>query len=46
MAEYNTMEMMIVAAARNLEDGATVGVGQALPARRPCWRRRPMPRSW
>ena len=31
MAEYNTMEMMIVAAARNLEDGATVGVGTGAP---------------
>ena len=31
MAEYNTMEMMIVAAARNLENGATVGVGTGAP---------------
>ncbi len=31
MADYNTMEMMIVAAARNLEDGATVGVGTGAP---------------
>jgi hypothetical protein len=31
MAEYNTMELMIVAAARNLEDGATVGVGTGAP---------------
>src|SRR4030042_131339 len=31
MAEYNTMEMMIVAASRNLEDGATVAVGTGAP---------------
>jgi glutaconate CoA-transferase subunit B len=31
MANYNTTEMMIVAAARNLEDGATVGVGTGAP---------------
>ena len=31
MAEYNTMELMIVAAARNLEDGKTVGVGTGAP---------------
>lgn len=31
MADYNTMEMMIVAAARNLENGATVGVGTGAP---------------
>ena len=31
MAEYNTMEMMIVAAARTLEDGGTVGVGTGAP---------------
>jgi len=31
MAEYNTMEMMIVAAARNLENGKTVGVGTGAP---------------
>src|SRR3989304_1280010 len=31
MAEYNTMEMMIVAAARTLEDGAVVGVGTGAP---------------
>jgi glutaconate CoA-transferase subunit B len=31
MPDYNTLEMMIVAAARNLEDGATVGVGTGAP---------------
>jgi len=31
MAEFNTLELMIVAAARNLEDGATVGVGTGAP---------------
>jgi len=31
MADYNTMEMMIVAAARELEDGATVAVGTGAP---------------
>jgi len=31
MAEYNTMELMIVAAARNLENGKTVGVGTGAP---------------
>ncbi len=31
MTEYNTLEMMIIAAARNLEDGATVGVGTGAP---------------
>ena len=31
MGEYNTMEMMIAAAARKLEDGATVGVGTGVP---------------
>ncbi len=31
MAEYNTMEMMICTAARNLEDGKTVGVGTGAP---------------
>lgn len=31
MSHYNTMEMMIIAAARNLEDGATVGVGTGAP---------------
>lgn len=31
MAEYNTMELMICAAARNLEDGSTVGVGTGAP---------------
>jgi glutaconate CoA-transferase subunit B len=31
MADYNTMEMMIVAAARCLEDRATVGVGTGAP---------------
>jgi glutaconate CoA-transferase subunit B len=31
MAEYNTMELMIVAASRELEDGATVGVGTGAP---------------
>lgn len=31
MADYNTMELMIIAAARNLEDGATVGVGTGAP---------------
>ncbi len=31
MAEYNAIEMMIVAAARNLEDGKSVGVGTGAP---------------
>ncbi|KPK92115.1 MAG: 3-oxoacid CoA-transferase [Deltaproteobacteria bacterium SM23_61] len=31
MTEYNTMELMIVAAARNLENGKTVGVGTGAP---------------
>jgi glutaconate CoA-transferase, subunit B len=31
MSTYNTMEMMIVAAARYLEDGAMVGVGTGAP---------------
>lgn len=31
MADYNVMEMMITAAARNLEDGASVGVGTGAP---------------
>lgn len=31
MADYNTMEMMICVAARELEDGATVGVGTGAP---------------
>ncbi|MDQ7823987.1 MAG: CoA-transferase [Candidatus Eremiobacteraeota bacterium] len=31
MTEYNTMEMMIVAASRFLDDGATVGVGTGAP---------------
>jgi glutaconate CoA-transferase subunit B len=31
MADYNTMEMMIVASARCLEDRATVGVGTGAP---------------
>ena len=31
MADYNTMELMIVAASRELEDGATVGVGTGAP---------------
>ncbi|MBI2505900.1 MAG: 3-oxoacid CoA-transferase [Candidatus Latescibacteria bacterium] len=31
MAEYNAMELMICAAARLLEDGATVGVGTGAP---------------
>ncbi|MCC7263542.1 MAG: 3-oxoacid CoA-transferase [Candidatus Latescibacteria bacterium] len=31
MAEYNDMELMICAAARLLEDGATVGVGTGAP---------------
>jgi glutaconate CoA-transferase subunit B len=31
MAEYNTMELMIVVAARNLENGKTVGVGTGAP---------------
>jgi glutaconate CoA-transferase subunit B len=31
MAEYNAIEMMIVAAARNLEDGRSVGVGTGAP---------------
>jgi glutaconate CoA-transferase subunit B len=31
MTEYNTMEMMICAAARNLEDGAAVAVGTGAP---------------
>jgi glutaconate CoA-transferase subunit B len=31
MAEFNTMELMIVVAARNLENGKTVGVGTGAP---------------
>ena len=31
MAEYNTMELMIAVAARNLENGKTVGVGTGAP---------------
>lgn len=31
MADYNTMEIMIIAAARELENGATVGVGTGAP---------------
>lgn len=31
MSDYNAMEMMIVAAARELEDGATVAVGTGAP---------------
>ncbi|MBW2595885.1 MAG: 3-oxoacid CoA-transferase [Deltaproteobacteria bacterium] len=31
MADYNTMEMMICVAVRELEDGATVGVGTGAP---------------
>jgi len=31
MADYNTMELMICVAARELEDGATVGVGTGAP---------------
>jgi len=31
MADYNTMELMIVSAARELENGATVGVGTGAP---------------
>ena len=31
MADYSTIEMMIVAAARNLEDGTSVGVGTGAP---------------
>lgn len=31
MADYNTIEMMICAAARNLEDGASVAVGTGAP---------------
>lgn len=31
MAEYNEMELMIVVAARELEDGASVGVGTGAP---------------
>ncbi len=31
MADYNTMELMIVAASRELENGATVGVGTGAP---------------
>jgi len=31
MADYNVMEMMITAAARNLEDRASVGVGTGSP---------------
>jgi glutaconate CoA-transferase subunit B len=31
MSEYNTIEMMICAAARNLEDGAAVAVGTGAP---------------
>ena len=31
MPDYNTMELMICTAARELEDGATVGVGTGAP---------------
>src|SRR6056297_4277236 len=31
MADYNVMELMIVSAARELENGATVGVGTGAP---------------
>ena len=31
MADYNTMELMITTAARELEDGASVGVGTGAP---------------
>ncbi len=31
MTEYNDMELMISVAARELEDGATVGVGTGAP---------------
>ena len=31
MADYNTMELMICVAARELEDGASVGVGTGAP---------------
>jgi glutaconate CoA-transferase subunit B len=31
MADYNVMEMMITVSARELEDGATVGVGTGAP---------------
>ncbi len=31
MADYNTMELMICTAARELEDGACVGVGTGAP---------------
>jgi len=31
MADYNTMELMICVAAREIEDGATVGVGTGAP---------------
>ncbi len=31
MADYNTMELMICTASRELEDGATVGVGTGAP---------------
>ena len=31
MADYNTMELMICTAARELEDGASVGVGTGAP---------------
>lgn len=31
MTDYNTMELMIIAAARELENGATVGVGTGAP---------------
>jgi len=31
MANYNTMELMICTAARELEDGASVGVGTGAP---------------
>jgi glutaconate CoA-transferase, subunit B len=31
MADYNSMELMICTAARELEDGASVGVGTGAP---------------
>ena len=31
MADFNTMELMICTAARELEDGASVGVGTGAP---------------
>ena len=43
MADYNTMELMICCAARELEDGASVGVGTGAPCAAARWK--PLPIS-